>query len=97
MSPKRSREAELNRAYVQSQVIEASLQHLESTLSEIDPNLRRDLSSYAVRFDDYVRRLREAIRLFQARDIFRLQVAEALGVGKDRGRCRHAAQFTRCR
>ena len=53
------REAQLNRAYVQCQVIEASLQHLSDTLQRVDPGLRHDLSSYAVRFDDYVRRLRE--------------------------------------
>lgn len=50
---------DLERAYVQCQVIEASLQHLSATLAGADPALRRDLSSYAVRFDDYVRRLRE--------------------------------------
>jgi hypothetical protein len=53
------REAQLNRAYVQCQVIEASLQHLSDTLSRVDPVLRHDLSSYAVRFDEYVRRLRD--------------------------------------
>ena len=53
------REAQLNRAYVQCQVIEASLQHLSDTLSRADSGLRHDLSSYAVRFDEYVRRLRD--------------------------------------
>ena len=53
------RETQLNRAYVQCQVIEASLQHLSDTLSRVDPALRHDLSSYAVRFDEYVRRLRD--------------------------------------
>ena len=59
MDRNRNSTAVLERAYVQSQVIEASLQHLSATLSGADPALRRDLSSYAVRFDDYVRRLRE--------------------------------------
>jgi len=53
------REAQLNRAYVQSQVIEAGLQHLSDTLSRVDRELHHDLSTYAVRFDEYVRRLRD--------------------------------------
>ena len=59
MDRDRNEGPDLERAYVQCQVIEASLQHLSATLAGADPALRRDLSSYAVRFDDYVRRLRE--------------------------------------
>ena len=59
MERDRNASSDLERAYVQCQVIEASLQHLSVTLAGADPALRRDLSSYAVRFDDYVRRLRE--------------------------------------
>jgi hypothetical protein len=53
--------AQLNRAYVQSKVIESNLQHLSETLSEIDPRLRDDVQSYADRFETYVRRLGDAV------------------------------------
>ena len=51
---------QLDRAYVQSKVIESNLQHLSETLSEIDPALRDDVRSYADRFETYVRRLGDA-------------------------------------
>ena len=51
---------QLDRAYVQSKVIESNLQHLSETLSEIDPALRNDVRSYADRFEAYVRRLGDA-------------------------------------
>src|SRR5919204_3503194 len=40
-----------------------------------------------------VRGLGEAVGLLQARDVLRLQVAEAFGIAKYRGSRRHAAQF----
>jgi len=50
----------LDRAYVQSKVIETNLQHLTATLSELDPKLRDDVRSYTDRFEQYVRRLGDA-------------------------------------
>jgi hypothetical protein len=55
-----NRETELNRAYVQSRVIESGLHHLTTTLSLVDPELRDDLSGYTRDFDAYVRRLSDA-------------------------------------
>src|ERR1700730_17301755 len=52
--------AQLDRAYVQSRVIETNLQHLTVTLSEVDPKLRDDLELYAKRFEHYVRQLGDA-------------------------------------
>ena len=52
--------AQLDRAYVQSKVIESSLQHLTTTLSEVDPTLREDVQSYVDRFEQYVRKLGDA-------------------------------------
>jgi len=51
---------QLDRAYVQSKVIESNLQHLSETLSTIDPALRDDVRSYADHFEAYVRRLGDA-------------------------------------
>ncbi len=52
--------AQLDRAYVQSRVIETNLQHLTETLTDVDPKLRDDVRSYADRFEQYVRRLGDA-------------------------------------
>src|SRR5205814_6203469 len=40
-----------------------------------------------------VGRFREAVGLLQARNVLRLQIAEALGISQYRGSRRHAAQF----
>jgi len=55
-----TRQSELDRAYVQSRVIETGLQRLAASLSSVDVDLRDDLREYALRFDQYVRRLRDA-------------------------------------
>ena len=55
-----SRQSELDRAYVQSRVIETGLQRLTASLSSVDAELRDDLCEYAHGFDRYVRRLRDA-------------------------------------
>jgi hypothetical protein len=55
-----SRQTELDRAYVQSRVIETGLQRLAASLSSVDVELRDDLCEYAHGFDRYVRRLRDA-------------------------------------
>ena len=55
-----SRQSELDRAYVQSRVIETGLQRLAASLSSVDAGLRDDLCEYAQGFDRYVRRLRDA-------------------------------------
>ena len=52
--------AQLDRAYVQSRVIETNLQHLSVTLTDVDPELRDDLRVYAARFEEYVRKLGDA-------------------------------------
>ena len=52
--------AQLDRAYVQSRVIETNLQHLTLTLTDVDPELRDDLRLYAQRFKQYVRKLGDA-------------------------------------
>lgn len=60
MTTATSRAATLDRAYVQSRVIEASLERLAETLREVEPELRDDLASYVRRFDEYVLQLRSA-------------------------------------
>ncbi len=55
-----SRQNEIDRAYVQSRVIETGLQRLAASLSSVDADLRDDLREYAQGFDRYVRRLRDA-------------------------------------
>ncbi len=55
-----NRQNELDRAYVQSRVIETGLQRLAASLSAVDAELRDDLREYARGFDRYVRRLRDA-------------------------------------
>ncbi len=55
-----NRQNELERAYVQSRVIETGLQRLTASLSSVDADLRHDLCEYAQGFDRYVRRLRDA-------------------------------------
>lgn len=52
--------AKLDRAYVQSRVIETNLQHLTATLSDVDPQLRDDVRWYADYFEQYVRKLGDA-------------------------------------
>ncbi len=54
-----SRQSELDRAYVQSRVIETGLQRLAASLSSVDAELRDDLSEYAQGFGRYVQRLRD--------------------------------------
>ena len=51
---------ELDRAYVQSRVIENGLEQLAMTLEHVDPALREDVSSCADHFDSCVRHLRDA-------------------------------------
>jgi hypothetical protein len=53
-------DVKLERAHAQSRVISANLDHLVSRVAEIDPQLRRELSAYAVRFNGLVRQLEEA-------------------------------------
>jgi len=55
-----NRQSELDRAYVQSRVIETGLQRLAASLTSVDVALSDDLGEYAQGFDRYVRRLREA-------------------------------------
>src|SRR5512141_674690 len=55
-----NRQNELERAYVQSRVIETGLQRLAASLSSVDGALRDDLCEYAQQFDRYIRRLRDA-------------------------------------
>ncbi len=55
-----SRQSELDRAYVQSRVIETGLQRLTASLSSVDAELRDDVRDYAHGFERYVQRLRDA-------------------------------------
>lgn len=70
MEPSDTQGSELDRAYVQCRVIETGLRHLSATLSAIDDaQLRSDLSEYALRFDEYVRRLGAARARAGAEDL----------------------------
>jgi hypothetical protein len=57
---------QLNRAYVQSQVIEANLEHLRVVLLDADADLRKGLEPFSLSFAKYVRSLREASKLADA-------------------------------
>jgi hypothetical protein len=61
-----NRAATLDRAYVQSRVIETSLERLSATASQVEPELREQLSSCVSTFDEYVRRLEHAKMLCDA-------------------------------
>jgi hypothetical protein len=54
------RQVRLDRAYVQSKVITANLEHLTVMLSAADPRLHEDVATFTVRFAQYVRRLHQA-------------------------------------
>ena len=60
MTIKIATHVQLNRAYVQSKVIEANLRHLGAAMSLAEGNLRRDVQSFTDRFEDFVLRLSEA-------------------------------------
>ena len=51
---------QLNRAYVQSKVIEANLHHLAAAVSIAEGTLQHDVQSFTSRFEDLVRRLNHA-------------------------------------
>ena len=51
---------QLNRAYVQSKVIEANLQHLGATIVLADGSLHDDVHLFTQRFEEFVRRLSHA-------------------------------------
>ena len=55
-----SEEGQLDRAYVESKVIESNLQHLTLTLSSVHPGLRDDVRSCVDRFEAFVRKLGDA-------------------------------------
>ena len=56
------RSAQLNRAYVQSKVIEASLEHLRVVLTDSDEVLRARLTPFTLGFAKYVLELSAASR-----------------------------------
>ena len=56
----------LNRAYVQSKVIEANLEHLRVVLLDADADLRDGLKPLSLGFRKYVRSLSEASALADA-------------------------------
>ena len=60
MRNEQRRARELDRAYVQSRVIENGLEQLAMTLDHVDPVLRDDVSSCAEDFENCVRHLRDA-------------------------------------
>jgi hypothetical protein len=51
---------QLNRAYVQSKVIEANLHHVADVLSRGNADLSEDLQSFTQRFGEFVLRLSDA-------------------------------------
>ena len=52
---------QLNRAYVESKVIAANLQHLGAAIAfAADESLQRDVQSFTDRFEEFVRRLSRA-------------------------------------
>ena len=51
---------QLNRAYVQSKVIEANLQHLGTAIALADGSLQHDVQAFIDRFEEFVRRLNHA-------------------------------------
>ena len=51
---------ELDRAYVQSRVIENGLEQLATTLEHVHPGLREDVSACADQFEACVHQLRDA-------------------------------------
>ena len=51
---------QLNRAYVQSKVIAANLQHLGAAIAFADESLQGDVHSFTDRFEEFVRRLSRA-------------------------------------
>ena len=53
---------QLNRAYVQSKVIEANLQHLGATIVLADGSLHDDVHLFTQRFEEFVRRLSHILR-----------------------------------
>ncbi len=56
----------LNRAYVQSKVIEANLEHLRVVLLDANADLRDGLRPFSLSFGHYVRSLSEACVLADA-------------------------------
>ena len=56
----------LNRAYVQSKVIEANLEHLRVVLLDANADLRDGLKPLSLSFGNYVRSLSEACALADA-------------------------------
>jgi hypothetical protein len=59
---------QLNRAYVQSKVIEANLEHLRVVLSDRNADLRDELKPLTRDFVQYVRSLSEACTAADAAD-----------------------------
>jgi len=57
---------QLNRAYVESKVIEANLEHLRVVLLDANPDLRDGLTPLSRGFKKYVRALSEASALADA-------------------------------
>ena len=58
--------AQLNRAYVQSKVIEANLEHLRVVLSGASPEITDTLRPIADSFGQYIRLLAQACALADA-------------------------------
>ena len=59
---------QLNRALVQSKVIEANLQHLGAAVALADGSLHDDVTSFTHHFEDFVRRLSHASEVAAAID-----------------------------
>ncbi|MEX2247286.1 MAG: hypothetical protein WEC75_11435 [Dehalococcoidia bacterium] len=57
---------QLNRAYVQSKVIEANLEHLRVVLLDANADLRDGLKPFTHSFGQYVRSLSEACTVAEA-------------------------------
>ncbi len=53
---------DLDRAYIQSRVIENGLEQLAVTLEDVDPAIRQDVSACAEQFETCVHQLRDAQR-----------------------------------